>query len=45
MVRWAVKCSFRHASCCRVLVMKGGDGCRETLFFFTWDTEYAAFFS
>ena len=33
MVRWAVKPSLRAASCCRVEVVKGGDGLRLTGFF------------
>ena len=33
MVRWAVKPSLRAASCCRVEVVKGGEGLRLTGFF------------
>ncbi|MNG10778.1 hypothetical protein D3C84_942690 [compost metagenome] len=33
MVRWAVKPSLRAASCCRVEVVKGGEGERLTGFF------------
>src|ERR1700761_1007054 len=38
MVRWAEKPSLREASCCRVEVVKGGEGKRRAGFFSTADT-------